>query len=395
MSLNSTNKLLNQPELITNFTALDPRYINQDRKVFACVVTQLIIATLAILVGVILLCTMGTLGLSVPLSIVIGTLGVTLGTVILVIDLVILVKKSLRWIQSQQNLEQALKQNHQGFTIPKNDKGNTSASCLPVPLDIENPTIEASTPVSRFRIACSTTSTILGISLLIGAIVSVFFLSGYLQLGLCAGLACLGATCLVAGLAGLRTHSLITQGIMYLYLNYYLSGILEEKNTIVKDQQKTIASYLDGITKKKAKELTLLRWKEWGKSFIPSWKTTGTESPTPPSTWKWITSFMPYFKTTSKIPAKETRSSSPTSSEEEFVLAPSSPPRPRHRSNSVPTMTFKEYIQTPPKPLTPPKKISSQPDLSKIHMSEGLIIKHHQPISMFQQEDDGSLELVT
>ncbi|AAD18416.1 hypothetical protein CPn_0267 [Chlamydia pneumoniae CWL029] len=259
MSLNKTNALLNQPEPAVCLNAWDPKYINQDRKTFACTVTLLVIATLMILTtGVIVLLAMGSPGLSVLVSTIIGTSVTTLGTALFIIGLVKLIKKSLAWIQYQKYFQEVVKQKYEPFSIPKNDNVHKLTSCLPSPLDIESPSPEASTPVSKLRIACSGVAIVLGVTLLIGAVVSVFFCTGYLQLALCVGFACLGTALFVGGLAGLRTHSLIAQGIMYLYLTYYLSSALEERNETVKDQRNEINTYLTEECRQQKREKALL-----------------------------------------------------------------------------------------------------------------------------------------
>ncbi|WP_100934771.1 hypothetical protein [Candidatus Chlamydia corallus] len=183
MPLNQINSQRNQSEQIASTTSRGPK-INPDRKIFAGIVTQLVMATLMILAGIIVLFTIVSGGLSVPLCGIIGTFAVTLGIIIFMIGLTILVRKSL-------GIEQ------------KDEYSNFSK--------INNPTTQTSSPISKFCVTCSTISIVLGVSLLVGAAVSAFFFTGYLQLALCAGLVCLGTAFFVSGIAGMFPRSLATQ----------------------------------------------------------------------------------------------------------------------------------------------------------------------------------------
>ncbi|SPN73412.1 IncA protein [Chlamydia serpentis] len=194
MSLSSTNTLLKESEAIDPNT-YKSKYINENRKVFGYVVTQLVIATLVILIGVALLCSMGSFGLSVPLSAVIGSFITTLGTVIFAIGLIILAKKSLGTPKTDKDL-----------TIPQNDTGNKST-----PLKSASPITNTGFPISKFRIISSIIGIILGVCLLICALISVFFCTGYLQLGLCAGFVGLGTIFFTTGLEKIRSPNLITE----------------------------------------------------------------------------------------------------------------------------------------------------------------------------------------
>ena len=183
MALDEINNQNNPSQQIASSTSQTSK-INQDRKTFACTVTLLVVATLMILSGIVLLFTIGSLGLSVPLSGILGTFAVTVGAVLFITGLTILVRKSL-------GIEQ------------KNEDLNF--------LKIKTPTPPARPLMSKFSVTCSTISIVLGMALLIGAVVSVFFLTGYLQLGLCAGLVGLGTALFVAGLARMSPRSLADQ----------------------------------------------------------------------------------------------------------------------------------------------------------------------------------------
>lgn len=193
-------------------------FIKNERQTLAAVIGAIVLGIITILVGVCVL--LLPLGITSTLSISLGALGIALGSVVVAYSLRILyVQSNLR---RQQFLEtkHALNLNHLRLT-----KNSEPILSLLFPSPIDAFTYSKTHCMGRIATWISLLEIVLGISAIVGSVLSELLLSGWFRPGISLGLAVTGASLLVSGIASIRAFSLNVQGALNLYLAHHIQDL--------------------------------------------------------------------------------------------------------------------------------------------------------------------------
>lgn len=210
-------------QLVTNRS-----FIKNERQTFVAVIGAIIIGTLTLLVGVCVL--LLPLGITSTLSITFGVLGIAVGTVVIAFCLKTIYAQAALLRKSFLEAKHTFKLSSTSTQLEKNTEPILSLF-LPSPLDAL--TYSKTHCMGKTSTWIILLEIILGISSIVGSVLSELLISAWFCPGISLGLAITGAALLVSGIASARAFSLNCQGILHLYFARYMQEMKDkdEKTT--------------------------------------------------------------------------------------------------------------------------------------------------------------------
>ncbi|WP_276816127.1 CPSIT_0556 family inclusion membrane protein [Chlamydia gallinacea] len=209
-------------------------FIKNERQTFVAVIGAIVLGILTLLTGVCVL--LLPLGITSTLSISFGVLGIAVGAVVIAFSLRIIYTQAALLRKNFLEVKQAFKLSCSSVSLEKNEEPILSF-LLPSPLDAF--TYSKTHCMEKTSTWVALLEIILGISAIVGSVLSELLVFSWLRPGISLGLAITGAALLSSGIANVRAFSLNCQGILHLY---FARRMQEIKNREEKSHEQAIES---------------------------------------------------------------------------------------------------------------------------------------------------------